>query len=131
MAGLLHAHNVTKQTCVAAEVEVASTMIKRMIGLLGRRSLPPGRGMLLRPCNGIHTCFMRFSIDVIFLDSEGRAIFIAEGVPPYRFIPYVRGAAAALELPAGAVRASGTEKGDLIVFLEQKGDGSVVAGFKK
>lgn len=122
MAGFLRAYNSTKRAYVATEVETAATALRRMIGLLGRRSLPPGRGLLLRPCNGIHTCFMRFSIDVVFIDRTGRAVYVAEDVRPFRFIPYVRGAAAALELPAGAARASGTGKGDLIVFSERKGD---------
>jgi hypothetical protein len=121
LADFLRAYNLTKQACVAAEVEVAATALRRMVGLLGRRSLPPGRGLLLRPCNGIHTCFMRFPIDVIFLDGGGRAVFIAESVSPFRFIPYVRGAEAALELPAGAARASGTETGDSIAFVEGVG----------
>ncbi|MGB9849110.1 MAG: DUF192 domain-containing protein [Moorellaceae bacterium] len=118
MPRLLRAYNLTKQVCIAPNIEVASTAVRRVVGLLGRRSLPPGHGMLLWPCSGVHTCFMRFPIDVVFLDRGGRAVFVAEGVPPFRFIPYVRGAAGVLELPAGALGESGTEVGDQIAFLE-------------
>ena len=121
MTARVRAYNLTKQTCVASEVEVASTVMRRVVGLLGRRSLPHGHGLLLWPCNGIHTCFMRFPVDVVFVDRGGRAVSVAEAVPPFRFIPYVRGAAGALELPAGAVRESRTEVGDNIVFLEGVG----------
>lgn len=118
MTTRIRAYNLTRHTCVASEVEVASTVVRRAVGLLGRHGLPPGHGLLLRPCSGIHTCFMRFPIDAVFLDSKGRVVRVVEGLPPFRFVPYVRGAAAVLELPAGAVRESRTVADDRIAFLK-------------
>ena len=68
------------------ELLVADTFWKRSIGLMGRRSLNPRQGLLLRPCGSIHTCFMRFPIDVIFLDASGRVIRIGRNVAPWRFV---------------------------------------------
>ncbi|MEI6166296.1 MAG: DUF192 domain-containing protein [bacterium] len=68
------------------ELLVADTFWKRSIGLMGRRGLNPGQGLLLSPCGSIHTCFMCFSIDLIFLDSNGRVVRIVQQVPPWRFV---------------------------------------------
>ena len=63
--------NTATEAVVAQQVELASTFGQRLRGLMGRREMPPGSAMLLYPCNAVHTCFMRFPIDIIFLDREG------------------------------------------------------------
>lgn len=68
------------------ELLVADTFWKRSIGLMGRRNLNPGQGLLLSPCGSIHTCFMRFPIDLIFLDSDRRVVRIVQQVAPWRFV---------------------------------------------
>jgi len=68
------------------ELIIADTFWKRSIGLMGRPSLKAGLGLLLRPCNSIHTCFMRFSIDVIFLDVQNRVVRIRSNVKPWRMV---------------------------------------------
>ena len=70
-----------------------------MRGLLGRRGLPPGEGLLLRPASSVHTAFMRFPIDVVFLDRDLTVLKVARGVVPWR-AAWARRARAALELPA-------------------------------
>lgn len=74
----------------------------RARGLLGRAELPAGHGLLINPCSAIHTLGMRFPIDVVFLNAQGRVVSLHRAVPPNRpLIRGGRGAVAALELPAG------------------------------
>ena len=79
----------------------AESPLQRMRGLLGRSSLAPGQGILLRPAGSIHTAFMRFPIDAVFVDGEGRVLKIAGSIPPWRTAA-AKGAKAVVELPAGA-----------------------------
>ena len=92
-------------------VTVARTPQARLRGLLGRATLGPGEGLLLRPCNGIHTWGMRFSIDVVFVDAESIVVRIESALPPGRMIPWVRRACQALELPPGTAAAVGLVPG--------------------
>jgi uncharacterized membrane protein (UPF0127 family) len=96
---------------VVDECVVADSPGSRLRGLLGRSALRPGEGLLLRPASAIHTCFMRFPIDAVFLDRELRVVRIADDVRPWRAAAR-RGAHAVLELPAGEARRRGLEPGD-------------------
>ena len=100
---------------VCEECLVAATPFARMRGLLGRRSLPSGEGILLRPAASIHTFFMRFSIDAVFLDDELRVVAISPDLRPWRGAAK-RGARAVLELPAGECARRGLAVGDLVRF---------------
>jgi hypothetical protein len=99
---------------LAENVEIAGTPFKRLRGLLGRSSFPSGEGLLIVPCRAVHTWFMRFPIDAVFLDEDFAVAGVVENMPPFRFSPYVRRARAALELPAGTVRETGTRTEDKI-----------------
>lgn len=92
---------------------VAARPLRRMRGLLGRRDLPRGEGILLRPAGSIHTFFMRFSIDAVFLDRNGVVVAIAPHVRPWRTAGH-RGAKAVLELPAGESGRRGLAVGDAL-----------------
>jgi uncharacterized membrane protein (UPF0127 family) len=87
-------------------VVVADSYWTRLRGLLGRRELGPGEGLLLRPASSVHTAFMRFPIDVVFLDDELRVLDVVEAVPPWR-VKAKRGARAVLELGAGEAARQG------------------------
>ena len=78
----------------------ATTARTRLKGLLGRSSLEPGEGLLLRPANSVHTAFMRFAIDAVFVDRDLRVLDVEAGLRPWRMAGR-RGARAVLELPAG------------------------------
>ena len=82
-----------------------------MRGLLGRRVLPEGEGILLRPCGSVHTFFMRFPIDVVFLDRDLKVVGVAPELRPWRTAGR-RGAKAALELAAGEAARRGIGTGD-------------------
>jgi uncharacterized membrane protein (UPF0127 family) len=90
---------------------VAHTMFARMRGLLGRKGLPSGEGILIRPAPSIHTFFMRFPIDVVFLSRQGEVLKVAERVPPWR-ARSCRHSYAVLELAAGEASRRGIAVGD-------------------
>lgn len=112
MHGDLAAINVKNGGQIAERIAIARGMLERMRGLLGRPSLRPGEGLLLQPCNGIHTVGMRYPIDVLFLDRRGRVKRAVHALNPGRMVPYVRGAVKAIELPAGTLARAGVRAGD-------------------
>lgn len=97
---------------LASAVVHANGFWLRLVGLLGRQALEEGEGLLLEPCNSVHTFFMSFPIDLLFLDGSDRVVRIVEALPPWRLTWPVGGARRVLELPAGTVRRSGTTVGD-------------------
>jgi len=103
--------NVSKQT-VVADAAVAKASWTRMIGLMGRASLPAGEGLIFPGAQGVHTHFMRFPIDLLFYDKAQRVHAISPGVKPWRFSRYHLRAKGVIELPAGALATSHTEPGD-------------------
>jgi uncharacterized membrane protein (UPF0127 family) len=105
--------NVTRGSVVTEHAIIADRPLRRLRGLMGRRVLPTGEGILLRPAPSIHTAFMRFAIDAVFLDRELRVVRVAEHVPPWR-VAAARGSRAVLELRAGEAARRGLEPGDLL-----------------
>jgi uncharacterized membrane protein (UPF0127 family)/Flp pilus assembly protein protease CpaA len=91
-------------------VAVADTASRRMKGLLGREALAENEGLLLRPASSVHTAFMRFPIDVVFLGAANEVLDVRAAVPPWR-VAATRGAKAVLELRAGQAARSGIEPG--------------------
>lgn len=89
---------------------VADTMLPRMKGLLGRRELPPGEGMLIEPAPSIHTFFMRFPIDAVFLSRDNEVLKVSPNVKAWR-TRSCRRAFAVLELAAGEAGRRGIEPG--------------------
>jgi uncharacterized protein len=100
---------------VCERCRVPGTIRGRMRGLLGRSELPSGEGMLLRRVSAMHTLFMRFVIDAVFLDREQVVVAIASDVPPWRFASQRR-ARAVLELPAGEGARRGIRVGERLTF---------------
>jgi uncharacterized membrane protein (UPF0127 family) len=94
---------------------VASTFVTRLRGLLGRRGLAAGEGLLIRPTNSIHTFFMRFPVDVVFLDRHGVVVKIVSNLRPWRIAAAAR-ARDVVELRAGEASARGIRLGDRIAL---------------
>lgn len=109
--------NQSKGTVVAEEVQVADGVWSRFLGLMGRKSLPQGAGLLLKPSSSIHTMFMRFPIDVVFLDRSLRVVKVVAEMKPYRATLAFGGAHSALELNAGSA-AGKVEVGDQLALEE-------------
>jgi uncharacterized membrane protein (UPF0127 family) len=99
---------------------VASTPVSRMRGLLGRRELAKGEALLLRPCSSIHTCFMRFAIDVVFLDRDGCVVKVVDHLVPWR-VSWCKGAREAIEVAAGAAARAGIATGQQVRFAAGAG----------
>jgi uncharacterized protein len=96
---------------VCERCQVADGPLSRMRGLLGRPRLEPDTGLLLEPCNSIHTFFMRFPIDAVFLDAERRVLRVRSRMGPWR-LAGARGARAVLELAAGEAERCGVSAGE-------------------
>ena len=77
-------------------MRLAVTPLARLRGQLGRKHPVP---MLIAPCSAVHTCFLRFRLDIVFLDADLNVLKVARAVPPWRFVA-CRGAKAVLELPS-------------------------------
>ncbi len=97
-------------TVVCERCLLAETPLARLRGLLGRDELPSGEGILLRPAGSIHTAFMRFPIDAVFLDAADKVVKVASALRPWRTAA-CRGARAVLELPAGEATRRGLRPG--------------------
>jgi uncharacterized membrane protein (UPF0127 family)/CheY-like chemotaxis protein len=109
--------NLSRATIVCEHAEIADRPRARMRGLLGRVALPAGEGMLLQPAPSIHTAFMRFPIDVVFMDGTLRVIKIIEKLRPWRAVSAHRGLAV-LELSAHEARRREIEIGDQLGVVE-------------
>lgn len=100
---------------LAGRVLTAETLLSRSRGLLGRNELPVGEGLLIRPCRGVHTFFMKFPIDIVFLDRSQRVVATVGHLKPGRMTRIFLKAGSALELPAGTIALSLTKFGDEVV----------------
>ena len=104
---------------MAEKVEKATTWRARAKGLLGRTHLREGDALLIAPCRQIHTFFMKFSIDVLFLDRHHRVLGVHHRLVPFRMSPYYHRAWGVLELAAGEREKSATEKGHRLKCQEE------------
>ncbi len=99
-----------KNAVVVSHLMRAENLYKRIVGLLGIKSLPSGHGLLITSCNQAHTFFMRFAIDIIFLDNSNCIVEVCRNIKPWRLSPLVWKANSILELRQGG--ANGLEVGD-------------------
>jgi hypothetical protein len=109
-------------TVIAGNVELADTVWSRFAGLMFRRELPRGHGLAIRPCNSIHMFFMRFPLDVVFVDGDGRVVRVLDSIRPWRASSFVRGAKAAIELHAGTAARSVVVPGAVVRLAEISAD---------
>jgi len=111
--------NQTRNTVLADAADVADTSAKRRTGLLKHSKLDAGEGLWIAPCESVHTFFMKFPIDLVYLDRSRRVRKVRHAVPAWRVSGCLT-AHSVLELPAGVVQASGTQKGDQLTIEELK-----------
>ncbi|HSL93506.1 MAG TPA: DUF192 domain-containing protein [Bacillota bacterium] len=112
--------NATSGTVVAHEVHSATSFASRLRGLIFVRSLPLGHALWISPCTSVHSCFMRFPIDVIFVDADNIVVGLSNNLTPWRFSRIFRSADGALEVPTGTIAASNTRTGHVLEFLSAK-----------
>src|SRR3984885_953821 len=103
--------NLTRQTVLAHSVEVADHGAARRKGLLGRKELPAGEGLWIVPCESVHTFWMRFPIDLVYLDRNKTVKKVRSGVPPWRLSACLS-AHSVIELATGTIRSTETSPGD-------------------
>lgn len=97
-------------------VEIADNFFTRFMGLMYRKELSAGSGMLIRPCSQIHTFGMKFAIDAIFLNKDNQVVRVLSNIKPHRILPYISKSKQVLELAAG--NAAGIETGSRILFKD-------------
>lgn len=107
--------NQTRNTVLGDAVEVADTSEKRRVGLLKHARLDPGSGLWIVPCESVHTFFMKFPIDLVYLDKQRKVRKVRHAVPPWRLSACLA-AHSILELPAGTAEKSGTLRGDELLI---------------
>ncbi len=107
--------NVSRGTVLATRAGAATDSRERRTGLLKHTSLPEGEGLWIAPCEAVHTFGMRFAIDLVFIDRRNRVVKVCENVPRRRIAAALT-ADSVLELPAGTVARTRTQKGDELKF---------------
>jgi hypothetical protein len=110
--------NVDKGTVLVTRGNLASSLWSRFMGLMFRRGVEEGGGLLLTGSGSIHSWFMRFRFDAIFLDRDARVVKVVHAMRPWWVAFGGRGAKYCLELPAGVAERADTARGDLLAFEE-------------
>lgn len=113
--GRLRVVNATRHAVMATRLEIAGSHATRRKGLLGRDLLAEGEGLWIFPCEAVHTFFMRFPIDLVYLDRKLRIRKVRHTVRAWRISACLT-AHSVLELPAGVARATGAQRGDRLEF---------------
>jgi uncharacterized protein len=111
-----YAYNRTRQAYLATDLRVARTHWSRLRGLMATDlgKFPPGSGLWIVPCRGVHSFGMRFAIDVVYLNSEQTVVYVQENFRPWRVAPVRLSAASVVELPSGTIDETHTRVGDII-----------------
>jgi len=106
----------TKNTIVADDVTVADSLLKRLKGLLGKKEFPPGKALIITPCNSIHTFFMHLTIDALFVDKKNKVIKTFSSLKPFRLTRIYSKAKFVIELPANTIRSASVNENDTLII---------------
>ena len=107
-------YNSTQNNLIAEDVKIAENFFTRSVGLLSRKSLSQDEGLVIRPCCSIHTLFMKFPIDVLFINRKNEIIALYENVKPYRILPIHPTSYYVVELCAGQIAVKNICLSDII-----------------
>ncbi len=107
--------NLTQKTIVSTRAKIANSFFSRLKGLLGKEEFSPEDALVIGGCQAIHMFFMKFAIDVVFVDQKNKVVGLIENIKPFRMSPFFIRARRAVELPVGSIKKSCTCLGD---FLE-------------
>ena len=110
--------NSSQQTILVERLNIAQSFFRRLKGLLGTTYFPPGDGLLIQPCNSVHTFLMRYPIDVLFLNYASKVVKVVENMTPGQ-VATARKSSSVLELPAGTIAATATRAGDQLHIVEE------------
>lgn len=110
--------NTSKDTVLADRAGKVDTPVSRGIGLIGKKGLPEGTGLIIQPCNSVVSFFMRFTIDVVFVDANSTVCHVMHSMAPWRTSKIVRKSKLVVELAPGTASATNTAIGDRIDIQE-------------
>jgi len=110
--------NQTKNTVLAEDVFIAKTPFKRIKGLLGKKAFLPNQAIILDPCNSVHTFFMRFAIDILFVDKDYKVVKALSKFDPNRISRIYWHSSRVIELPAGKLNLTNTQAKDQLQLLD-------------
>jgi uncharacterized protein len=113
----MNLRNITRATTVGTRITVADTSLARLVGLLGKRRLDAGCGLLIRPSSGVHTFGMLFSIDVVALDKDLQVLQLWPRLAPFRMTSVSLKTRSILELPAGQISDCRMRVGDQLELV--------------
>jgi uncharacterized membrane protein (UPF0127 family) len=113
---VVRVENTTRDTVVAQRCRVAESLVQRVFGLHLLPELSEDEGLLLPGATTIDTTFMRYPIDLVFVDRSVRVTRTVHALRPWRMVLRTAGGSDCIELPAGALTRSGTEPGDTLVL---------------
>lgn len=106
--------NKKNNEMLANKVIISDRFLSRLMGLMFKKKLQKNSSMLIYPCNSVHTFFMKFPIDIVFLSKEYEVLYVIENMLPGKMSPFIRNAKSVLELPSGVIEETKTKKGDLL-----------------
>jgi hypothetical protein len=112
----MHIFNQTRNVSLITQGRLADTFWLRLKGLLGTTSLGEGQGLILVGEKSIHTFFMKFPIDVVYVDKDYQVLRTDVNMSPYRIGPFITQSAYVLEMPVGTIAATATQPGDQLRF---------------
>jgi len=106
--------NSSTGSILANEGGLADNYLSRLKGLIGKKDMAEGEGLIINPCMMVHSIGMKINIDVLFISKNNEIVHIVENMTPNRISPYIKAAQYVIELPAGQVLRTGTTVGDKI-----------------
>lgn len=108
--------NQTRKTILSDKAVMADSISKRVWGLLGERTFTYGQALVLKPCNSIHTYFMFFPIDILFVNKNNTVVKTISGLKPFRLSPICFKSKFVIELPSGTIKFTSTGPGDQLTL---------------
>ncbi|HBG50011.1 MAG TPA: DUF192 domain-containing protein [Cyanobacteria bacterium UBA9971] len=113
--------NKSNNKILADNLKIADNFFKRLIGLLGRKALDKGEGLHIIPCTSIHSFFMKFRFDAIFLNKNNEVVYLIQNMPAWHVSKICFSGYSVVELPPDVIKDTETSVGDVLEFLEQLG----------
>lgn len=112
--------NTSKQIVLAENAQLAKNFQQRLRGWINRSGVGSGEALILMPCQAIHTCFLKFPLDALFVAANGQVLLTIASLAPFRFSPFVRSAKMVVELPVGRIKQTNTVPGDRLVLYDKE-----------
>lgn len=103
---------------LADRIELADNFFSKAIGLIGRKGLLKGEGLHIIPCSSIHSFFMKFAFDVVFINKKNEVVYLIKNMPAWKISKICFSAHSVVELPAGIINETETEIGDILEFSD-------------